>query len=139
MVDSGVPKEWAAAAAVNLIGCQLFTLSRVDGIIETLGIQSLVTAQAPNSVRAAVSVPDDLFTTGSMESNSSGMPNWRREAQMAQERLNQRPAVEEREMQQQNPVVAEGGGMCRTWGVPPFRPLLPKLLRHPSIDRWFGR
>ena len=100
-----------AAAAVNLIGCQLFTLSRVDGIIETLGIQSLVVAQAPNGVRAVVSIPDVLFTTGSMESSSSGMSNsvWRREAHMAQERLNQRPAVEGRETQQQNPVAAAGG------------------------------
>jgi len=119
------------AAAVNLIGCQLFTLSRIDGIVETLGIQPLVEAQARNRVRAVVSIPDDLFTTGSMESSSSGMPNsvWRREAHMAQERLNQRPAVEGRETQQQN-LVAAAGGTCQTWGVPPSRPLLPKLLRH---------
>ena len=108
------------AAAVNLIGCQLFTLSRIGGIVETLGIQPLVEAQARNRVRAVVSIPGDLFTTGSMESSSSGMPNsvWRREAHMAQERLNQRPAVEGRETQQQNTVAAAGGDVPDVGGTP---------------------
>ncbi len=125
------------AAAVNLIGCQFFTLSRIDGIVETLRIQPLVEAQACDRVRATVSVPGDSFTAGSMESSSSGMSNsvWRREAHMAQERLNQRPAVEERETQQQNPVAAEGGVVPDVGGTPV--PAAPPRARATSLTRQF--
>jgi hypothetical protein len=125
------------AAAVNLIGCQLLTLSRVDGFIETLGIHSLVTAQASKGVRGVVSVPSDQLTTMSLEPDSSGMLNWQREAQVARERLDRRPAAEGQETQQQNTAAAEGGAVPNVGGTPvPVAP--PEAHAASSARRFLG-
>ena len=100
-------------------------------------IHPLVEAQARDRVRATVFVPSGSFTTGSMESSSSGMLNsvWRREARLAQERLNQRPTVEEQGTQQQNPVAAEGGVVPDVGGTPV--PAAPPRARATSLTRQF--
>ncbi|MDP7560176.1 MAG: hypothetical protein QF745_06510, partial [Planctomycetota bacterium] len=94
------------AAAVNLIGCQFFTLSRIDGIVETF---MNVEAQAWKHGRASISAPNGSFTAESMEPRSGGMPGfvWLREAQRAQERLT-RPPEGDQELQRQTLAAAEG-------------------------------
>ena len=122
---------------MNLIGCRLLTLSRVDGFIETLGIHSLATAQASKGVRGVVSVPSDQLTTMSLEPDSSGMLNWQREAQVARERLDRRPAAEGQETQQQNTAAAEGGAVPNVGGTPvPVAP--PEAHAASSARRFLG-
>ncbi|MDP7157812.1 MAG: hypothetical protein QF922_06275, partial [SAR324 cluster bacterium] len=124
------------ATAVNLIGCQLLTLSRVDGFLGTFGIHSL--AQASKGA-GGVSIPcDQLFSPLSPEPDSSGMPfNWQREAREATDRLDRRDAAEGREPRQQNLAAAEEGVVPNVGGTPvPDAPTEATAV--PSPRSWLG-
>ncbi len=63
------------AAAVNLIGCQLITLSKVVGFLGTLGMPSFT--QAPTGAKGVPIPSDQLSTPSFLPPDSSGMPlNW---------------------------------------------------------------
>ena len=137
-------KKVAAAAvltatAVNLIGCQLLTLSRVDGFLGTFGIHSL--AQASKGAGGVSFPSDQLFTPLLLTPDPSGMLfNWQVKAQEASDhldRVSSRGAAEEQEPQQQNPAAAEEGVVPNVGGTPvPDAPT--EAAAEPSPRSWLG-
>ncbi len=108
-----------SATAVNLVGCQLLTLSRVDGFLGTLGMRSFT--QAPTGAKG-VPIPGDQLSTPLLPlPDSNEMPlNWQRKAKEVQDRLGQGPlrSIAAEQMHQQTLAAAEGGDGSDVGGTP---------------------
>ena len=112
-----------SATAVNPVGCQLLTLSKVDGFLGTLGMRSFT--QAPDGAKGGPIPGDQLYTPLLPLPDSSEMPpvvnfRWQRKAKEVQDRLGHGPlrSIAEEQAHQQT-LAAAAGGMAQTWGVPP--------------------
>ncbi len=109
-----------SATAVDLVGCQLLTLSRVDGLLGTFRMRSF--AQAPDGADRFPLPCDGLYTPTLPPLASVTMPSfrWQSQAKELQDRLGNEPLrshAEEREHQQM--LAAAEGGVDSGVGVAP--------------------
>ena len=132
-----------SATAVNLIGCQLLTLSRVDGLLGISVMRSF--AQAPGGAYRFPLPCDGLCTptlpplVPATMARAAAIFRWQNKAQEQQDRLGGEPLrsiAEERERQQMF-AVAEGGVSSDVGDTPVVSGSSPAPTAH-SPWSWLG-